>query len=371
MNQIDRSDYYFLASHESILELLQKGIWHTMSMNQTLEPIDGTTVTIVKSDGTEANATDARIEKYVRMTSFPRLKLESWEGNIASVFIVQIDPKVFKSKDTFTIKRIRDGAFEYLKNIMVDRSHILRIHVISRDVERKMRSSNTNETSRAPIIVSPELFPSVQDHPKLTLDVNFDLTQTEPETFAAAPPMESTLQLDRLKICKGDLLTSKMQTLVNTVNCVGVMGKGIALAFRNTFPAMFNEYRSRCTNKQVKLGEPYCYKVSPFRLIVNFPTKGHWKENSKIGEVEKGLKVLVSKYKEWGIQSMAIPPLGCGNGGLDWNDVLPLMQSYLSQMDIPIEIYAPHEANAFGQAIPIKRPVSSSESSLLKKKKTR
>src|SRR4030042_4047217 len=148
-----------------------------------------------------------------------------------------------------------------------------------------------------------------------------------------------------MKILVGDILKSKAQTIVNTVNCVGIMGKGIALEFKNRFPDMFKDYVKRCERKEVRLGEPYLYKTRFGPQIVNFPTKEHWKSVSKISDVEKGLNYLVKHYKQWGITSIAIPPLGCGNGQLEWNVVGTLIYKLVKQMDIPIEIYAPYGTN--------------------------
>lgn len=141
----------------------------------------------------------------------------------------------------------------------------------------------------------------------------------------------------------GDLLASKMQTLVNTVNCVGVMGKGIAFAFKQRYPDMFEDYKTRCAKKQVKLGEPYLYRISENRYIVNFPTKAHWKNNSQLHDIERGLQYLAKHIREWGITSMAIPPLGCGNGRLNWEEVRPLINKYLIPLRIPLEIYEPFQ----------------------------
>jgi len=148
-----------------------------------------------------------------------------------------------------------------------------------------------------------------------------------------------------MKILIGDILKSKAQTLVNTVNCVGIMGKGIALEFKNRFPEMFRDYIQRCERNEVNVGVPYLYKSLFGPQIVNFPTKEHWKSVSKIGDIEKGLDYLVSHYKEWGITSLAIPPLGCGNGQLEWAAVGPLIYRKLKHLDIPIEIYAPYGTN--------------------------
>ncbi len=140
----------------------------------------------------------------------------------------------------------------------------------------------------------------------------------------------------------GDILKSKAQTLVNTVNCVGIMGKGIALEFKEQFPDMFNDYVERCNRNEVRLGKPYLFKRLTPPWILNFPTKGHWRSVSRIEDIIKGLKYLLQHYKEWGITSLAVPPLGCGQGQLEWKIVGPTLYRYLNQLDIPVELYAPH-----------------------------
>ena len=145
----------------------------------------------------------------------------------------------------------------------------------------------------------------------------------------------------RVTLQQGDILGSRMQTIINTVNCVGVMGKGIALAFKLQYPTMFEDYRERCRRKEVRLGEPYLYKVNEDRWVLNFPTKGHWREKSHIQDIEKGLAYLTTHVSEWGITSLAIPPLGCGNGGLDWEHVYSLIREYVEPLGIPTEIYVP------------------------------
>lgn len=139
---------------------------------------------------------------------------------------------------------------------------------------------------------------------------------------------------------KGDILQSTTQTLVNTVNCVGVMGKGIALQFKRAYPAMYADYRKRCRQGLVKPGEPYIYKVSESRQIINFPTKDDWKNPSKIEWIEKGLKLLHDNINRWRVESIAIPALGCANGGLNWADVEPMIYKYVNSLPIPVEVYS-------------------------------
>lgn len=140
----------------------------------------------------------------------------------------------------------------------------------------------------------------------------------------------------------GDLLKSRAQTLVNTVNCVGVMGKGIALDFKKKFPAMYEDYVRRCDRHEVRLGKPYLFKQTHGQWVLNFPTKDHWRSVSKLSDIVAGLEYLQQHYREWGIRSLAVPPLGCGNGQLDWEVVGPTLYRHLSKLGVPVDLYAPH-----------------------------
>lgn len=145
-----------------------------------------------------------------------------------------------------------------------------------------------------------------------------------------------------VRVLIGDLFESKAQTLVNTVNCVGVMGKGIAQEFKKRFPEMFEMYKHECDAKVLVPGKPSLYKNLFGSWILNFPTKRHWKSPTLVKDIENGLDYFNDHYKEWGVKAVAFPPLGCGNGGLKWTDVGPLMYEKLKDVDIPVEIYAPY-----------------------------
>lgn len=139
----------------------------------------------------------------------------------------------------------------------------------------------------------------------------------------------------------GDLFESSAQTLVNTVNCVGVMGKGVALGFKKRFPEMYRDYVARCDSGQVRLGEPYLFRSLLPPWILNFPTKDHWRSVARLEDIINGLQYLREHYEEWGIKSLAVPPLGCGEGQLEWRVVGPTLHRHLRQFDIPVELYAP------------------------------
>jgi uncharacterized protein YwgA/O-acetyl-ADP-ribose deacetylase (regulator of RNase III) len=139
----------------------------------------------------------------------------------------------------------------------------------------------------------------------------------------------------------GDLFESKAQTLVNTVNTVGVMGKGVALEFKKRFPDMYRDYEARCAAKQVRLGEPYLFRRVVPPWILNFPTKDDWRSVSRLSDIVKGLEHLERHYREWEITSLAVPPLGCGNGQLEWRVVGPTLYRHLNRLNVPVELYAP------------------------------
>ena len=137
---------------------------------------------------------------------------------------------------------------------------------------------------------------------------------------------------------KGDIFESNAQVIVNTVNCQGIMGKGLALAFKQKYPDMFNVYQQECRTRKLRIGRPTLYqKSTPW--ILNFPTKDSWRANSKLEYLEKGLEFLVSHYKKAGIKSIAFPKLGAQNGKLSWDEVGPIMAQYLSQLDVDVYIY--------------------------------
>lgn len=129
---------------------------------------------------------------------------------------------------------------------------------------------------------------------------------------------------------QGNLLKAPAEALVNTVNTVGVMGKGIALQFRQAFPEMFRAYEKACQNGEVQLGKVQVFDLGGLidgpRWIINFPTKGHWRTASRLADIESGLTDLVAMVSKLQIRSIAVPPLGCGNGGLDWQEVRPRIE---------------------------------------------
>jgi O-acetyl-ADP-ribose deacetylase (regulator of RNase III) len=154
-----------------------------------------------------------------------------------------------------------------------------------------------------------------------------------------------------IKLTQGDLLLQdEVDAIVNTVNCVGVMGKGIALQFKNKWPANFTAYAAACKAGQVQPGRMLIHDLGGLakpNFIINFPTKKHWRGQSEIAFIQDGLLDLVAQVQRLGIRSIAIPPLGCGNGGLDWADVCPLIESVFAPWaEIEVWLFEPTGAPA-------------------------
>ena len=138
-----------------------------------------------------------------------------------------------------------------------------------------------------------------------------------------------------------NIFDSQCQTIVNTVNCVGVMGKGLALEMKKRYPNMFDKYKDYCDKGLIDIGKLWLYKHSDDKWILNFPTKKHWKNGSEYEYIEEGMKKFVETYKEKGITTIAFPMLGCNNGGLEKDVVIQIMTKYLIKCDnLIIEIYA-------------------------------
>ncbi len=153
-----------------------------------------------------------------------------------------------------------------------------------------------------------------------------------------------------IEAARGNLLQADAEALVNTVNTVGFMGKGIALQFKQAYPENFSAYAQAVRRGEVRPGHmlvvPTGFVTNP-RYIINFPTKRHWRERSRLEDIESGLQALVSEIQRLGIGSIAIPPLGCGNGGLDWSEVEPrILKAFQDLPDVRVLLYGPHGAPA-------------------------
>jgi len=182
-----------------------------------------------------------------------------------------------------------------------------------------------------------------------------------PEPNMFFQPFRKIYLTPHLCLVEGDMFFSRMQTVTVSVNCVGIMGKGLASRAKYQFPDVYVSYQDSCRKRILQMGKPHIYKressfdyqladepstlsnANAETLFLLFPTKRDWKERADISGIEKGLQWLRENYKKQGIKSLAIPALGCGLGRLDWRDVGPLMCKYLTTFDIPVQIYLPAE----------------------------
>lgn len=164
-----------------------------------------------------------------------------------------------------------------------------------------------------------------------------------------------------VEIAKGDLLEQRVDAIVNTVNTVGVMGKGIALQFKRKWPANFKAYEAACKRGEVVPCKMFVFdngQLAEPKFIVNFPTKRHWRQPSKLSDIECGLEDLIQQVRKLQIRSIAIPPLGCGNGGLDWDEVKPLISdAFLQIPEVEVRLFPPVSANSVRELVPeVERP---------------
>jgi O-acetyl-ADP-ribose deacetylase (regulator of RNase III) len=147
-----------------------------------------------------------------------------------------------------------------------------------------------------------------------------------------------------IEIAHGDLLLADAEALVNTVNCVGIMGRGIALQFRKAFPENFAVYRALCSRGGLQPGRMMVHdleRVLNPRYVINFPSKRHWKDKSRLEDIDAGLAALVEEVRKRDIRSIAIPPLGCGLGGLDWSVVRPRIEATFRDLDVRVLLFVP------------------------------
>lgn len=188
-------------------------------------------------------------------------------------------------------------------------------------------------------------------------------TNIIPEPNMFFQPVTKIDLTQNLSLVTGDLFFSKLQTLTVSVNCIGIMGKGLASRAKYQFPDVYVHYQDQCHKKRLRMGWPVLYHREgsyheqladdPTTIATKdkdtwfllFATKQHWRDKSDIGGIEKGLQWLVANYEKLGITSLAIPALGCGLGRLNWKDVGPILCRYLSTMNIPVWVYLPAEKN--------------------------
>ena len=148
-----------------------------------------------------------------------------------------------------------------------------------------------------------------------------------------------------IEYVRGDLLAARSEALVNAVNCVGVMGRGVALAFKRRFPDNYKAYKAACDRGELQPGRMFVFETGELtpRVIINFPTKQHWRDRSRLADIDSGLSALVDEIERHRIHSIALPPLGCGLGGLEWTKVKPRIHRALDGVaDLDTLVFEPY-----------------------------
>ena len=176
-------------------------------------------------------------------------------------------------------------------------------------------------------------------------DANFARSVNDQNSVSVRKALDE-VEMDRMIREKtGDIFAEDAEALVNPVNCVGVMGRGLALQFKKAFPDNFRAYAKACEHGHVRPGHMFVFETRQLtapRMIINFPTKRHWRDDSRIEDIEAGLTALVEVICAHDIRSIAVPSLGCGLGGLDWRDVRPVIETALSGLDnLEVIIFEP------------------------------
>ena len=289
--------------------------------------------------------------------------------NVDDVAVLGVQMSVLNSPDIF----IANGnAASALSDIMPAREGKKALSQISKDIDKEYWTDEGGSKRKimAECLVPGQIPPMaireifVANHNianKLKGKLSPLDLEVIPEPNMFFQPITKTDLTPMLSLVEGDMFFSRMQTVTVSVNCVGVMGKGLASRAKYQFPDVYVFYQDLCRKGRMQLGKPYVYKressfdyeladepstlvnANSETLFLLFATKHNWRYHADIVGIEKGLQWLVDNYKKEGITSLAIPALGCGLGRLEWSDVGPLMCEYLSKLDIPVWIYLPAE----------------------------
>jgi O-acetyl-ADP-ribose deacetylase (regulator of RNase III) len=363
---------YYITHINNINSILEKGILsHEMIQSEGIKPTpiyDEDIVTNRKEKRVDGKSLwhFANLYFQPRNPMLYRVILENSPNDIA---IIAVRKEILKSPEIY----VTDGnAVSKSTNFYVGEGIKLALRQIEKATEWQWWAihDSTKRKIMAECLVPNCILPNyieaiyVSNHTtadKIRLSLNSNVNVI-PEPNMFFQPVRKIDLTQNLSLVEGDLFFSKHQTLTVSVNCVGVMGKGLASRAKYQFPDVYVYYQDQCKKKELRMGRPVLYRSessydkqladepdsftqSDDRWFLLFPTKQHYRDKSDINGIEEGLRWLVNNYKILKIKSLAIPALGCGLGRLDWKDVGPILCRYLSIMDIPVWVYLPAEKN--------------------------
>ena len=368
---------YYIVHLDNLVSILERGILsHRQIEGQGIEHLTIYNNEVIDRRSSRVVIEDKTLWDFANLYLQPRnAMLYSVINKIGvnSIAIISVNKEVLKIRGAF----ITTGNAAGNESIIVPVSEAKPIlSQIRKDIDKDWW--NKDDGSKRKIMAEclvPDFIPPsyiqaiyvansrVKENAELKiLDFNENLqVVVEPEKFFQPNSVASVTR--RLSVAQGDMFFSKMQTLTISVNCVGVMGKGLASTAKYRFPDVYVKYEDMCKRKALKLGQPYIHKRESSVLsdlgdevfmladvedasqtwFMLFPTKGHWKENSRLEDIENGLRWFCDNYQSQGIKSVAFPALGCGNGNLSWHEVGPVMCKYLAPLDLRVVIYLPAE----------------------------
>jgi len=368
---------YYITHIDNISSILEKGILsHKKIMEENIKFTPIYDADIVATRKEKKVIEGKNLWDFVNLYFQPRnamLYRVVFFGNVnkEDIIIIGLKSSILENKNIFiTTGNAASPQTEFISsNVSNIKEHLKNI----REKTDKEWWSSTDGSKREimaecliPEKVGPEYISEIYVSNDIALNKVKKITG---EKFSVIPEPEMFFLPNRkinltknLSLIEGDMFFSRMQTLTISVNTMGIMGKGLAARAKYQFPDVYVKYQDLCRNKTLKMGKPYLYKreesldfifadeaekLTSLNLktwFLLFPTKTDWRKQADLKGIEEGLKWLVSKYKEEGIKSLAIPALGCGLGWLPWGKVGPILCNYLSQLTIPVNLYLPLES---------------------------
>lgn len=356
---------YYICHIDNLQSILKDGIYCRSKMTDKKHTdIHNAEVLSRRGKQTLANGKIIYLQDYVNLYFQPRnamLYRLICNGARESFVILSIDASVLDNSNTLVTDR--NAAAEQCQFFESQQG----LEKIDGEVFKKEYWTDSDETKRkmmAEVLVPEQISPNniVTIYHVNNIPTNSSV-RVIPEKYMFFAPTFMRKISDYITLSRGDMFFSKMQTFTISVNTVGVMGKGLASRAKYQFPDAYVRYQDDCKSKKLQIGKPTLYKravrieevladdssqlkeekLNGSRWFLFLPTKRHWRDNSRLEDIEESMKWLVANYQKEGIKSIALPALGCGLGGLHWRDVGPLMGKYLKMMPIQSSIYLPTE----------------------------
>jgi len=368
---------YYITHIDNISSILEKGILsHKKIMEENIKFTPIYDADIVATRKEKKVIEGKNLWDFVNLYFQPRnamLYRVVFFGNVnkEDIIIIGLKSSILENKNIFiTTGNAANPQTEFISSNVSNIKEYLKNIREKTDKEWWLSTDGSKREMMAECLIPEKVSPKYISEIYVSNDIALNkVKKITGEKFSVIPKPEMFFLPNRkinltknLSLIEGDMFFSRMQTLTISVNTMGIMGKGLAARAKYQFPDVYVKYQDLCRNKTLKMGKPYLYKreesldfifadeaekLTSLNLktwFLLFPTKTDWRKQADLKGIEEGLKWLVSKYKEEGIKSLAIPALGCGLGWLSWGKVGPILCNYLSQLTIPVNLYLPLES---------------------------